>query len=1329
MKPRKKIILVLIAFLTFFSVAKAQNDIKQTTANFLPLPAVHITDVVINQLNNEKISGLLKVRNSENDELGGLHYQVLLMSPSIDSTQNSSQENYSVFDYSISPEVFAIPGKSEGEVHFSYNIPKVPAGNYVLRAQIITNKGTELGWIDHELNFSQNPSIPFVSILSKGITTTSDNAVTPWEGINTNPDEQIILRYEVKNGGQESISLIPVLNVWEFSKNRKNSGSFDGPKITVAPGKSLDLSFPVKVSSKPEAYVGELLLKNEKGERSSNVLTYRWVVKGASAEINVIRISHPAFKKDDLMGVTAEIVGPADQETLINAALEVSILNKDKVVGSQKTDLFTLNKEIRIIETGVKLSEDVDDPQIRTRILDSQGNVLEEDSFGLAVKGKGKAKSSNESKNISSFGKTVKYIAIFSVAFFFIVGLFFILKYLIKNRKTYHGKYTKISVLVLTLVLSGYFANRALSQSPAPTQIPVFIPFHSISTSNNNTAFNPIPSPPVYPFTFKNINNTPTKSSDWVSSNQGWWRTRSWKTGGSWCNTTKQPGCDTISGQRIFINQPVPGLVYDSTSIKVQYYIKIGACGNVPNFYHQIYAWWTGQKNWAYWINGKGNYPCPTGGHQCWTESQDFNNTISLSKDMSNARVWLSLWEYGTGKTDRIDTISDTFIDFGLINPAPTTTISLPSVLTGMALTANANITDINPTDSLKKVRWEITSRPAGSNLTFPGGNLTTESEKNIQATNNVDTPGRYCIRAKAQNSKEVWGNWSSDACADVKQLTCLGSTSIFSEATTNISSENGDGYELSWSTSGGTLNTNTGNKIIFTAPKIEKDPAVKYTIGVQAKGTTAKTGNCEVAVNKRPPAPPLSCNGPTTIFSGDTANFNVTDPRSENNMTYKWAISGSNDLKIDSKGTTATFVPPLKNEETNYTILVSSPGATDAQCVISVKPAQLICSGPQQIELGNSALFSVTDPRTSTNNSYSWGLSSQTGSLTQSGNSATYQASSTEGNVSITVTSPNALEGQCDIQIKKPPALACAGPSIMYSGDPTLLRTFGASNITNIGWKILDENAGNVLGKGNNAIPRSQYYEAPVLTTNSTDTNVHIQNYSLSGTASSGQCTIKILPVKLSIIGNLPVYSGEKRLIKLADPRSVKPAYWVNTDPKIDSRSIVHEWSAQIGSWSSVSTKKISDLALENNIYSAPIINQIQSNTILSVQSAGALDLVIPLAIKQAPLTLNVEQADGKYLLSLNEPRNPDPLIVDSGNFVHNWQVKDSDTNSLVSGMLEKETTTGFGSAKNLFTPPSSSSGKTFLITVTSPGAIPASTQVKVDSKPSPTPDLFKEF
>lgn len=953
MKSVKNYLLLLLPFFFVFGAAKAQEGSAPTSVDFLPLPAIHITDTVINKIDNGKISGTFTVRNSEEDEFGGLHYQMLLISP-LPATQgdaeNPPQDNYEILDRFISSEVFAIPGRNEGDVPFSYALPKVPGGNYVLRTQIITNKGTELGWDDHDLNLSQNPAIPFASMLSKEITTSKVATATPWEGVNVEPKEQITLKYEVKNSGKEAWSLTPVLNIWEFSKNRNSVGTFKGEKVTIAAGKSVELSFPVEASTKPEAYTAELTLRDTNGEQASNVLTYRWVVKGASAEISVVRVTKPAFKKDELMGITAEIAGSADQETFVNVALEANVLSDGKVIGTQKTDFFSLEKDIKIVEMGVKLNEDASDPQIQVKIFDEQGNTLEEDSFGLSARKIEKTQEEPESslKIWDTILKWdfLKYFAIAVGVIILIIGVVFWIRDLIKNRKVYRGKYTKVSVLILALTMAGFFGHKVLGQTPAQTKIQISIPFHAIPSSSPHSAtFDPIPSPPAYPFTFSQINQKPTRDSSWTYSSQGWWKTRSWKKAGSWCT---QPGCDTISGQRIFINRPIPGVEYGGPSVDAQYYIKIGACANVPNFYHKIYAWWNGQGNWTFWVNGKGNYACPTGAHQCWTESSDFRNTITLPNNLTSARLWMALWEYGTNAgdatpSDQINTISDAVIDFNLkTNSLPSTTVSLAPVLTGMSLSANATVSDTDSADTVKKIRWEITSRPEGSALTFPGGNLTIESGQKMQNTNNADVPGTYCVRAKAQDSQDAWGDWSAPVCAEVKQLTCVGSATIKSEEKTNLSATNGEGYEpqLFWSASGGMLDQNTGTSVNFTAPKVETETPATYSVTVQARDTSATAGTCTITVAPKPTPPPtLSCVGPSIseIFSGEKATFIVTDPR-EATYTYTWkAIRKSDNAEyLSSSGqiknpTLGPFVSGDNVSET-YNILVSE-GDTSANC------------------------------------------------------------------------------------------------------------------------------------------------------------------------------------------------------------------------------------------------------------------------------------------------------------------------------------------------------------------------------------------------------------
>jgi hypothetical protein len=420
----------------------------------LSLPAIYVTNATLNNVSDNTFSGSITVKNKQKEAFGDLQYQMVLLAPAtvvpnnkiiIDSTPE--------YDRVISSDTFSILGESEKKIDFTYHVPAVPAGEYRLRLQVLTSKGWELGWKDLKVEIKKSENTPQnfvlaapVSVLPEGQKTESD----PTSGVNVAPNSKLSLKFLI-NKPQKDLTLTPELSVWEFAGNRAKIATIKGEPIKVIKGGSKIYSIPAVALEKPEAYYAEISLLDQDGKKSSNTISYRWVVEGESAEITVGKIEKPAYKNGETMVAVAEIIGAADRKTVSKVAVEAVLTDEGRVVSTQKTDYFDLANSTRVVKINIPLAEDVFSPEVTLKIVSQSGKVLDEDLIKLPVR------EGINKNNVASVPPPVKKginnFWLLGIAAILIVCLVAILRYLKRTKKDTIAK--NITTLLVILFLCG----------------------------------------------------------------------------------------------------------------------------------------------------------------------------------------------------------------------------------------------------------------------------------------------------------------------------------------------------------------------------------------------------------------------------------------------------------------------------------------------------------------------------------------------------------------------------------------------------------------------------------------------------------------------------------------------------------------------------------------------------------------------------------------------------------------------------------------------------------------------------------------------------------
>jgi uncharacterized delta-60 repeat protein len=139
---------------------------------------------------------------------------------------------------------------------------------------------------------------------------------------------------------------------------------------------------------------------------------------------------------------------------------------------------------------------------------------------------------------------------------------------------------------------------------------------------------------------------------------------------------------------------------------------------------------------------------------------------------------------------------------------------------------------------------------------------------------------------------------------------------------TCNASDSDGDTLTYTWTKTGGTLSTTTGQTVNWTAPSTEGTYRITVTVsdGKGGEVSASKDITVTATTNQNPVISSLTAN-PTSINTGQTSTITctATDPDGDTPLTYTWTKTGGT---ITGSGSSVTYTAP--NTAGTYTITVT---------------------------------------------------------------------------------------------------------------------------------------------------------------------------------------------------------------------------------------------------------------------------------------------------------------------------------------------------------------------------------------------------------------------
>ncbi|MBI1834044.1 MAG: hypothetical protein HYR90_04450 [Candidatus Andersenbacteria bacterium] len=295
----------------------------------------------------QTVTGVFNAFNSEKSTVADLGYRVELMSLPEGTEEAIQESSVILYDVQVFPENITLAPQETKAVPVTYKLPGLPNGAYRMRLMMTSLRGRDLGWYDATITVTGS-AVADVIELGPGpfdIPEYQDTVLEPLSGPNVSAGSSFEIQAEATS--EQGITVTPVLDIYEFDQARGRLNQVIGRPQTLRAGQPTRFKMPVVAADQPEVYFGVLWLRGSSGRQVSSLATYRWVVRGADADVLWTRIDRMGSKANDKAIVAVDFVGAADAETTFDADVVVSLGDDHGVLASHTEQGLKLADSIR----------------------------------------------------------------------------------------------------------------------------------------------------------------------------------------------------------------------------------------------------------------------------------------------------------------------------------------------------------------------------------------------------------------------------------------------------------------------------------------------------------------------------------------------------------------------------------------------------------------------------------------------------------------------------------------------------------------------------------------------------------------------------------------------------------------------------------------------------------------------------------------------------------------------------------------------------------------------------------------------------------------------
>jgi len=384
-------------------------------------PRIHVFNLKISEANENQIKGEFVVVNEEDYYLSDLNYEIKLI-------KGVSYKDFKLIDVNVPKEIFFVPPHNPVNKSFTYTYPKnIVSGEYTLRAQVITERGDELGWSDQTVSLTgENKFLDIFHESAKVLVNNKDFSIS--EGVNVSPNDEVSISFNVGNPG-DAITVTPHVKVFKRQFNMPLVKEYSDSQITFTSGETKEISLVMPKFGDPESYLAEIKFYQD-DQQVSGIQYARWVVRGDGGKILYVKTNKDYYKAGENVEIIIDSIGPADFSDLGMGKLEVRVSDKNGSTIGRASKEVAINSDLVSTTVTVPTKVDLVLPIINAKLV-KDGKTLDERNVKLSVFSEEAQQIEKEVVKKESTTKLTVYVL--SLVMLFVVGF---LLYKFKSRKS-----------------------------------------------------------------------------------------------------------------------------------------------------------------------------------------------------------------------------------------------------------------------------------------------------------------------------------------------------------------------------------------------------------------------------------------------------------------------------------------------------------------------------------------------------------------------------------------------------------------------------------------------------------------------------------------------------------------------------------------------------------------------------------------------------------------------------------------------------------------------------------------------------------------------------
>ena len=369
----KRTLTVLVGLCMIFSISMARDDIMKS-------PDLEITQSKIIYSDEERIIGMMKVKNNTDIYFPDIYYSIGAITYELADEEENIYESYTIGRQE--PVKFSIGANEEVDVYFSYDLPEYLPGDVEELAVTFSTRTMQLSKGDDSIKLDEAIRIEEEGFLLPGLENDvwkiNKETVRADTGPNVTTSTKPVAQISLKSTFSTAITVTPKITIYKRLDSYADEPvlSKSGDKISFKANEEKVVEVEVPVISTSDSYFVKIEFCNEKGETVSHEHYFRYVVEGVNGKILT------GYITDNEEGLKLNVfaTGPADANNkLTDATFSCRIENaNDATVLYEESFVANLGK---IPGRKIISLERYSSPVNIILKLEKQGTVYDEFSF------------------------------------------------------------------------------------------------------------------------------------------------------------------------------------------------------------------------------------------------------------------------------------------------------------------------------------------------------------------------------------------------------------------------------------------------------------------------------------------------------------------------------------------------------------------------------------------------------------------------------------------------------------------------------------------------------------------------------------------------------------------------------------------------------------------------------------------------------------------------------------------------------------------------------------------------------------------------------------